>query len=158
MVWTCMVCSLMLLVIALINVFPVWALKMKWNSQNHLLEKPLLSLFTRKGKKLRYNSKQLKFKALWLIFSKIICQHLINISWRNFSISIEEIYLFSPPHHIFFNFSLVCLFLCFMSWFKLPDFSQSEWGCEQFVCLAQVCHCKVWVTLQIFLFQRWWRL
>lgn len=111
-----------------------------------------------KEKNLRYNSKQLKFKALWLIFSKIICQHLINISWRNFSISIEEIYLFSPPHHIFFNFSLVCLFLCFMSWFKLPDFSQSESGCEQFMCLAQVCHCKVWVTLQIFLFQRWWRL
>lgn len=134
MAWICMVCSLMLLLvlIAIINVFHVQVFKMKWNSQKYLIGKSFLSFFTRQEKNLRCNSQKLKFNALWLIFSKFICQYLINISWRKFSISIEEIYFTSSCVLQLFPGFFVSLF-SFMFWFKLPDFSQPESGCEQFV-------------------------
>lgn len=154
-----MVCSfiLLLVVIAIINVVCVWVFKMKLNSQYQLIGKLFLSFFTRQGKtNLRCNSQQLKFKALWLIFSKFLSASDKRFMKDLLHFHRRHLLVFSVSPHVLQLFPglLVSLF-SFMSWFKLPGFSQPESGCEQFVCLAQVCHCKLWVTSQIFLFQRW---
>lgn len=72
----------------------------------------------------------------------------------NFSISMEYIYLFSLSHHVFCNF-FHFFFFFFTSWFKPSVFSQTEWGCEQIVYMAHICHGKAWDPLQICLFQTW---
>lgn len=110
--WT-FIAMLLAVVIALINVCHKWIFKFQWKAQKHLAVKLFSSFLTRKGIKKTWDITASNWNLNHLdSFSANLCVSTWLAFYEGiFSISMEEIYLFSLSCHVFCNFFTLFFYL-----------------------------------------------